>query len=38
MGKKKPKKKPINWQELAANALIDLIVGMALIIIAKLFS
>ncbi len=38
MGKKKQKKKPINWQELAANALIDLIVGTALIIIAKLFS
>lgn len=38
MGKKKPKKKPINWQELAANALIDLIVGTALIIIAKLFN
>ena len=37
MGKKKKhKKKPIKWQELAANALIDLIVGTALIIIDKL--
>ena len=34
--KKKQKKKPIKWQELAANALIDLIVGLALIIIDKL--
>ena len=33
MGKKKQKKKPIKWQELAANALIDLIIGTALIII-----
>lgn len=36
VGKKKQKKKPIKWQELAANALIDLIVGMALLIIDKL--
>lgn len=36
LGKKKQKKKPIKWQELAANALIDLIVGAALIIIDKL--
>lgn len=36
MGKKKQKKKPIKWQELAANALIDLIVGTALLIIGKL--
>lgn len=36
MGKKKQKKKPIKWQSLAANALIDLIVGAALIIIDKL--
>lgn len=36
MGKKKQKKKPIKWQVLAANALIDLIVGTALIIIDKL--
>lgn len=36
MGKKKQKKKPIKWQELAANALIDLIVGTALLIIDKL--
>ena len=37
MGKKKKhKKKPIKWQSLAANALIDLIVGTALIIIDKL--
>ena len=36
MGKKKQKKNPIKWQSLAANALIDLIVGAALIIIDKL--
>ncbi len=37
MGKKKKhKKKPIKWQDLAVNALIDLIVGTALIIIGKL--
>ncbi len=36
MGKKKQKKKPIEWKALAANALIDLIVGTALIIISKL--
>ena len=36
MGKKKQKKKPIKWQSLAANALIDLIVGVALIVIDKL--
>lgn len=34
--KKKHKKKPIKWQDLAVNALIDLIVGTALIIIGKL--
>lgn len=33
---KKHKKKPIKWQELAANALIDLIVGTILIILDKL--
>jgi hypothetical protein len=38
MGKKKQKKKPIKWQELVANALIDLIVGTALIIIDKLLN
>lgn len=37
MGKKKKhKKKPIRWQDLAVNALIDLIVGTVLIIIGKL--
>jgi hypothetical protein len=36
MGKKKQKKKPINWQELAATALIDLIVGVIVTIIGKL--
>jgi hypothetical protein len=34
--KKKHKKKPIKWQDLAVNALIDLIVGTVLIIIGKL--
>ena len=34
--KKKHKKKPIRWQDLAVNALIDLIVGTVLIIIGKL--
>ena len=33
--KKKHKKKPIKWQDLAVNALIDLIVGTALIKIEK---
>ena len=33
--KKKKKKKPINWRELAINALIDLIIGIILIIIGK---
>lgn len=39
MGKKKKqkkqKKKPINWQELAISAVIDLIIGIILIIIGK---
>ena len=35
MGKKKQKKKPINWRELTINALIDLIIGTVLIIIGK---
>jgi len=36
MGKKKKhKKKPIKWQDLAVNALIDLIIGIILIIIGK---
>ena len=39
MGKKKKqkkqKKKPINWQELAISAVIDLIIGTILIIIGK---
>jgi hypothetical protein len=34
--KKKQKKKPIKWQPLAANALIDLIVGSILIILDRL--
>lgn len=38
MGKKKQKKKPIEWKDLAINALIDLIIGMILIIIDKLFN
>lgn len=33
--KKKQKKKPINWRDLAINALIDLIVGIILIIVGK---
>lgn len=33
--KKKQKKKPIKWQGLAVNALIDLIIGIILIIIDK---
>ena len=33
MGKKK--KKPIKWQELTINALIDLIIGIVLILIDK---
>lgn len=35
MGKKKQKKKPIHWKELAINAVIDLIVGIILILIGK---
>lgn len=35
MGKKKQKKKPINWRDMAINALIDLIVGIILILIGK---
>ena len=35
MGKKKQKKKPIKWQVLTVNALIDLIIGIILIIIDK---
>lgn len=39
MGKKKKhKKKPINWRDLAVSALIDLIIGAVLIIIDKLLS
>lgn len=38
MGKKKPKKKPIKWRDLAINALIDLIIGTILILIDKLLS
>lgn len=34
--KKKEKKKSIQWKDLAINALIDLIVGVALIIIDNL--
>jgi len=34
--KKKQKKKPISWQDLAINALIDLIIGTILILIDKL--
>lgn len=33
--KKKQKKKPINWEEIAINAVIDLIVGVMLIVIEK---
>lgn len=33
--KKKHKKKPINWKDLAINAVIDLIIGIILIIIGK---
>lgn len=33
--KKKQKKKPIEWRDLAINALIDLIIGIILIIIGK---
>lgn len=36
MGKKKKKKKPIQWKDLTINALIDLIVGIILIIMDKL--
>ena len=37
MGKKKKtkEKRPINWQELAISAVIDLIIGTILIIIGK---
>lgn len=35
MGKKKQKKKPIKWQDLTVNALIDLIIGIILILIDK---
>ena len=39
MGKKKKhKKKPIKWKDLAVNALIDLIVGVKLIIIDNLLN
>ena len=34
--KKKQKKKPIKWQELTVNALIDLIIGTILIVIDKI--
>jgi hypothetical protein len=34
--KKKQKKKPIKWQTLAANALIDLVIGSILIILDNL--
>lgn len=33
--KKKQKKKPIKWQELTLEALIDLIVGIILILLGK---
>nr|DAU90600.1 MAG TPA: TM helix protein [Caudoviricetes sp.]DAY52333.1 MAG TPA: TM helix protein [Caudoviricetes sp.] len=33
--RKKQKKKPIEWRDLAINALIDLIIGIILIIIGK---
>ena len=36
--KKKQKKKPIKWKDLAINALIDLIIGTILIIIDKLLN
>jgi len=36
--KKKQKKKPINWKDLAINAVIDLIIGTILIIIDKLLN
>lgn len=36
MGKKKQKKKPIDWREVTLGAVIDLIVGIILIIIDKL--
>ena len=35
MGKKKQKKKPINWRDLTINALIDLIIGIILILLDK---
>ncbi len=36
--KKKQKKKPIKWHDLAVNALIDLIIGTILILIDKLLN
>ena len=36
--KKKQKKKPIKWQELAINALIDLIIGLILIALDKILN
>lgn len=36
--RKKHKKKPIEWQDLAVNALIDLIIGTILILIDKLLN
>lgn len=36
MGKKKQKKKPIQWKDLAVSALIDLIIGTILILIDRL--
>ena len=36
--KKKQKKKSTKWQELAVNALIDLIIGLILIAIDKIFN
>lgn len=39
MGKKKQKKKSdINYKEMALNAITDLIVGIILLIIAKIFN
>lgn len=35
--KKAKKKKPIQWRELTITALIDLIIGVALILVEKLF-
>lgn len=36
--KKRQKKKPIKWKDLAINALIDLIIGTVLILIDKLLN